>query len=355
MKQVTVLIVDDSALIRHLFTELLSSDPGIRVIGTAEDPFDARTKIKELNPDVITLDIEMPKMDGLSFLEKIMTLRPMPVLMVSTLTQKGSAETLRALELGAVDYIAKPTGGEIENQLGTLQQELCEKVHAAAASRVATRKVAASISAPPAPSTLSYTPHTAAPHLIAIGASTGGVETLRTIFGSLPGNLPPILITQHMPVQFTASFALRLDSLSPITTAEATHQQKLLPGHAYVAPGNQHLRVVRQGNDYYSLLDGEGEPISGHRPSVDALYESVAEQAGAHALGVLLTGMGKDGANGLLAMRQKGAHTIGQNEATCVVYGMPKAAQALGAVAEELALSAIPARIVAFCNSPAHP
>ena len=345
MQPITVLIVDDSALIRHLFTEMLSGDPGIKVVGTAIDPLDAREKIKQLNPDVLTLDIEMPKMDGLAFLEKIMTLRPMPVIMASTLTQNGAAETIRALELGAVEYISKPTGMRLDDGLEHLKAELISKVHIAARANIGTRAVTTKTS-----TALAYTPHAAAPQIIAIGSSTGGVEALRDVFARLPGNLPPIVMTQHMPATFTPSFAARLDSLSPITVAEARQGQRLLPGHAYLAPGNQHLHIARSGTEFIARLD-ENPPVSGHRPSVDVLFDSVAHYAGGNAVGVILTGMGKDGANGLLKMREQGAQTIGQNQASCVVYGMPKAAMAIGAVAIETALSDIPAQIVAACQN----
>jgi len=345
MRPITVLIVDDSALIRHLFSDLLKDAEGIEVVGVADNAQDAREKIKRLHPQVLTLDIEMPGMDGLSFLEKIMQLRPMPVIMVSTLTQKGASSTLRALELGAVDYISKPTGADAAEALCGLRDELIEKIRTAASANLARRQARVDKRAQP----LSF--HSdSCDRLIAIGASTGGVEALRDIFTELPANTPPIVITQHMPRSFTRSFAARLNGLSAMHVHEARHGMRLEAGHAYLAPGGEHLRIVRKHGHYYCQLD-LSDPVSGHRPSVDVLFSSVAEAAGAQAVGVILTGMGKDGASGLLEMRNQGAHTIGQNAASCIVYGMPRVAATLGAVAEELPLAKIAAAIVKSCES----
>lgn len=341
MKKIRVLVVDDSALIRQMFSKFLNADPEIEVVGVAPDPFIARQQIKELNPDVITLDIEMPKMDGLTFLEKIMTLRPMPVVMVSSLTRKGADETIRALETGAVDYISKPADSSVS--LDSIADELRAKVKCAASARIAGRKAADRSAA-----RLSFAGRTAV-NLIAIGASTGGVEALRDILEALPDTLPPIVITQHMPPTFTASFAARLDKLCAISVHEARNGQPLLPGHAYIAPGGLHLEVARQGSAWKCVTHDE-PAVSGHRPSVDVLFRSVAREAGADALGAILTGMGKDGAQGMLLMRQAGAHTIGQNEASCVVYGMPRAAFDIGAVAAQLPLSGIAAGLVEHCG-----
>lgn len=343
-KKVTVLICDDSALIREMFKELLSSDPGIEVLDTACDPFEAREKIKRLNPDVLTLDIEMPKMDGITFLEKIMALRPMPVIMVSTLTQKGADATIRALELGAFDTIAKPLENHTPETLSLLRNELVEKVKGAAHANLMKR-----IKASAPTEILSFYPAMGSRHIIAIGASTGGVETLKDIFQKLPGNTPPIVITQHMPERFTTSFAARLDSISQVRVVEASDNDRLATGHAYLAPGGKHMRVVRNGAELVCKIE-DGPLVSGHKPSVDVLFHSVAEAAGARAVGVILTGMGKDGAVGLKAMRDNGAFTIGQNEATCVVYGMPQAAMKLGAVALETSLSDIPKKILNHCE-----
>lgn len=340
MKKITVLIVDDSALIRKIYRELLGDAPDIEVLDTAVDAQDARTKIKQLNPQVVTLDIEMPGMDGLSFLEKIMTLRPMPVIMASTLTQKGADATLRALELGAVDYISKPTGAQTRNALVGLKEDLISKIRAAAQANITPRHRA---------ETAAVLPFRAAAtnRLIAIGSSTGGVEALRDIFQQLPTGLPPIVMTQHMPESFTASFAARLNSVSQVEVAEAKDGMKLQPGHAYLAPGGKHLSVIKQGASWICRLD-TNPPVSGHRPSVDVLFESVAQAAGDRGVGVILTGMGKDGAQGLLKMREHGAYTLGQSESSCVVYGMPKAAKLVGAVHKELPLADIPAHLLAF-------
>lgn len=348
MKPITVLIVDDSALIRRLYKELLANEPDIEVVDTAIDPFDAREKIKRLNPDVLTLDIEMPKMDGIAFLEKIMTLRPMPVVMASTLTQKGAAITIRALELGAVDYISKPTNTHAPDAMENLRRDLAEKIRAASKANV-TQRALKTVSAQ-AQQVIAFAPKpTALPRIIAIGSSTGGVEALRDIFVQLPANCPPVIMTQHMPEQFTPSFAARLDSLSQVSVKEAKHGDVLRTGHAYLAPGSHHLRIVKRGGQFLCQLS-DGDRVSGHRPSVDVLFESVAEAAGEQAVGVILTGMGKDGAQGLLHMRNSGAYTVGQNQASCVVYGMPRAAAQAGAVMVELSLQQIAGHVLSYCS-----
>jgi two-component system, chemotaxis family, protein-glutamate methylesterase/glutaminase len=349
MKPITVLVVDDSALIRQMFKEMLSSEPDIEVLDTASDPLDAREKIKRLNPDVLTLDIEMPKMDGLSFLEKIMTLRPMPVIMASSLTQRGAEETIRALEIGAFDYISKPVTSQTHDTIGLLKQELVTKVRAAARSNAAHRRGVSHHSGQ-APNIVPFHPPGGrSRHIIAIGSSTGGVEALRDIFLRLPANTPPIVITQHMPETFTKSFAARLDSLSQVNVSEAVNHARLKEGHAYLAPGNLHLKIVKVAGDFVCKLE-EGPPVSGHRPSVDVLFHSVAEAIGDRAVGVILTGMGKDGAQGMKEMREHGAYNIGQNQATCVVYGMPQVATKVGATHVELPLSEIPAAMLKFCE-----
>lgn len=342
MKPIRVLIVDDSALIRELFTELLSSDPEIRVVGTAADAMDAREKIKQLNPDVLTLDIEMPGMNGLDFLEKIMTLRPMPVIMASTLTQKGAGETIRALELGAVDYISKQSR-PTQDAITPLKDELVSKIKAAAQANLMPRRMQKNLQA----KKLNF--KCKGSHLIAIGSSTGGVEALRDIFLDLPANSPPIVMAQHMPAMFTPSFAARLNNLSQMRVAEAVDGAWIEEGHAYLAPGSHHLKVIRKSGKLACRLDG-GPLVSGHRPSVDVLFTSVAETAGTEAVGVILTGMGRDGAAGMLRMRQAGSYTIGQNQSSCVVYGMPRAAAALGAVHIELPLHEIAAQMLAACE-----
>ena len=346
-KPTTVLIVDDSLLIRQMFSEMLSSEPDISVLGTASDPFEAREKIKSLNPDVLTLDIEMPKMDGLSFLEKIMTLRPMPVVMVSSLTQKGTDATIRALEIGAFDYLGKPVSNQTSETIGALKIQLVEKVRAAAAANIKQRSVthqpSSSLIVPFHPS------RGTSDKIIAIGASTGGVEALREVFIRLPENCPPIVVTQHMPEGFTKSFASRLNTLSQVTVAEASNHARLKPGHAYLAPGNKHLKIVRIGSDFVCKLD-DGPSVSGHRPSVDVLFHSVGEAAGSQAVGVILTGMGRDGADGMKFMRERGAYNIAQNKSSCVVYGMPQMATKAGATHIEVSLTDIPAVMLRICE-----
>lgn len=345
---IKVLIIDDSALVRKVLREILSAQPGIVVVGTASDPIYAREQIKELNPDVLTLDIEMPRMDGLEFLRRLMRLRPMPVVMVSSLTERGSEVTLRALELGAVDYIAKPRL-DIERGLAAYAAELGEKIRAAAGARLR-RPALTSIG--PSNTADAILPALANPiasteKLIVIGASTGGTEALREILVRMPADSPAIVIAQHMPAGFTRTFATRLDSLCQISVAEAEHGQRILPGHAYIAPGHSHLLLARNGANYVTELNA-GPPVNRHRPSVDALFRSAANCAGANAVGVILTGMGRDGAAGLLEMRQRGAHTIAQDEASCVVFGMPKEAINLGAAVEQASLEDIPRRLIAL-------
>jgi two-component system chemotaxis response regulator CheB len=329
MKPIRVIIVDDSATMRSLISASLRQDPGIEVVGMAGDPLEAREAIKALSPDVITLDIEMPNMSGLEFLEKIMRLRPMPVVMVSTLTQAGADATLQALELGAVDCVAKPT--RLTDAAQGLS-DLATRVRAAAGARVRPRGGPA-----PKPPTSSFAP---SGHMVAIGSSTGGVEALLTVLAHFPANCPPTVITQHMPATFTKSFAARLDRTSAAQVQEAYDDAPLEVGCVYLAPGGEtHLEVVRAGGLRCRLR--RGEPINGHRPSVDALFNSVASAAGGAAIGVILTGMGRDGTNGLVAMRAAGARTIGQDEASSVVYGMPRSAFEAGAVGRQAPLEAI--------------
>lgn len=346
MKPIRVLIVDDSALIRKIFTEMLTDAVGIEVVGAAVDAQDAREKIKRLNPDVLTLDIEMPGMDGLSFLEKIISLRPMPVVMVSTLTQKGAGETIRALEIGAVDYLSKPMGAQTNDALSTLRDELIAKIRTASQANLGQRRSMAPIQKlAPLPF---QPPHGGCNTIISFGSSTGGVEALRDIFAVLPANCPPIVMTQHMPEQFTPSFAARLNNLSEVQVAEAYDGAKLQTGHAWLAPGNKHLTIIKKGRDFICKID-DNPHVSGHRPSVDVLFHSVAEAAAGDAIGVILTGMGKDGAAGLLHMREVGAHTIGQSANSCVVYGMPRAAAAIGAVIQEAPLHDIATQVLGHC------
>ena len=339
--KIKVLIVDDSAVVRQTLAEILGSDPDIEIMATASDPFVAAQRLKEGVPDVITLDVEMPRMDGLDFLERLMRLRPMPVLMVSSLTQSGSEITLRALELGALDFVAKPSLG-IRNGMMEYADEIAEKLRAAARSRP---RQARHKNTPP-PVALKA-PLVSSEKLIIIGASTGGTEAIRSVLEPLPANAPAILITQHMPGGFTRSFAERLDRLCRITVKEATDGERILPGHAYIAPGDQHLKLARSGANYVARLDS-GPPVNRHRPSVDVLFHSAAQHAGKNSIGVILTGMGKDGAAGLLEMRQAGAPTIAQNEQTCVVFGMPREAIAVGGAVEVVALDDIPTRMMAL-------
>lgn len=338
MKKIRVLIVDDSALIRKLLNELINSQPDMEAIGSAPDPLVAREMIREMNPDVLTLDVEMPKMDGLDFLEKLMRLRPMPVVMVSTLTEKGSDVTFRALELGAVDFVSKPKI-DIATGLQEYGNEIANKIRIARSARLKRHA--------PIPATESATADAVLPavlnriasteKLIIVGASTGGTEAIKEFLIRMPPDSPGILITQHMPEGFTKSFANRLDSLCKITVVEAQGGERVLPGHAFIAPGHSHLLLKRSGANYMTELN-QGELVSRHRPSVDVLFRSAANYAGKNAVGVILTGMGKDGAAGMLEMHKAGAYNFAQDEASCVVFGMPKEAIATGGVNEVVPL-----------------
>jgi two-component system chemotaxis response regulator CheB len=343
-KRIRVLIVDDSQVMRDLLSSLLLQHTDIEVIGSAFDPYDAREKIKTLQPDVITLDVEMPKMDGLTFLDKIMTLRPMPVIMVSTLTGKGTDTAIAALQLGAVDCLAKPNMRNAD-EMRAFSATLAEKLRIASMAKIAVRK---SSSKTPAPLQGRANPSIHAPKLVAIGASTGGVEALTEVLTHLPKNMPPIVITQHMPPLFTASFANRLNGLCALDVFEASDRAPVKPGQVAIAAGGYHLEVVRAGSEWVCAVK-DGAAVSSHKPSVDVLFDSVAAHGGATSLGVLLTGMGKDGAAGLRRMRDAGAHTIAQDEASCVVYGMPRAAVEMGAVTEVQALANIASAIKGRC------
>jgi two-component system chemotaxis response regulator CheB len=335
---IRVLIVDDSATMRAVIARALSQDGGITVVGEAADPLQAREAIKALNPDVITLDVEMPQMNGLDFLERLMRLRPMPVVMVSTLTSHGADATLRALELGAVDCVAKPQLGD-----HATFDRIASIVRAAAGSRPRPPREVR-----PVPVSRDYVP---GDRLLAIGSSTGGVEALLTILASFPANCPPTVITQHMPGTFTSSFAKRLDRSCAANVTEAVDGARLAIGQIYLAPGGvAHLEVVGSAGAWRCRLR-EGETVSGHRPSVDVLFSSIAAAAGARSVGMILTGMGRDGARGLLAMRAAGAATFGQDEATSVVYGMPKAAFEDGAVATQLPLQNAAAAMLSACTA----
>jgi len=340
MSPIRVLVVDDSATMRGLITATLSRDPEIEVIGTADNPLEAREAIKALNPDVLTLDIEMPNMNGLEFLEKIMRLRPMPVIMVSTLTQRGADASLAALEIGAFDCVGKPMHGAPASEAFA---GLVDKVKAAARAKMRAYRE------PVVPKTLAG-PFSPNGKVIALGASTGGVEALLAVISCFPANCPPTVITQHMPANFTPSFAERLNRSSAATVTEATDGAPLIPGRVYLAPGgSQHLEITGHGQMRCRLR--EGDLVNGHRPSVDVLFQSVAQLAKGKAVGAILTGMGRDGASGLLAMRQAGADTLGQDEASCIVYGMPKAAFELGGVERQLPLEKIGAAILNLCSA----
>ena len=337
MKKITVLVVDDSALIRKLLTEIINSQPDMEVIGAAADPLVAREMIREMNPDVLTLDVEMPKMDGLDFLEKLMRLRPMPVVMVSTLTEKGSDVTFRALELGAVDFVAKPKI-DIASGLKEYGSEIANKIRTAKSARLkrhtpsATKSATADAILPAIANRVASTEK-----LIIVGASTGGTEAIKEFLIRMPPDSPGILVTQHMPEGFTKSFANRLNGLCRISVVEAKGGERVLPGHAFIAPGHSHLLLKRSGANYMTELN-QGELVSRHRPSVDVLFRSAANCAGKNAIGVILTGMGKDGAAGMLEMHRAGAYNFAQDETSCVVFGMPKEAIAAGGVNEVVSL-----------------
>lgn len=349
MKKIRVLCVDDSALVRSLMVEIINSHADMEVVAVAPDPIVARDLIKEYNPDVLTLDVEMPRMDGLDFLERLMRLRPMPVVMVSSLTERNSDITIRALELGAVDFVTKPRLG-LRDGLLEYSDLIADKIRAAAMSRPR-RITPAKLESKPRNLTRSFS---TTEKLIMIGASTGGTEAIRQVLEPLPSNSPAIMITQHMPAGFTRSFVQRLDALCQVQVHEAEHGQRVLPGHVYLAPGGvAHMKLARSGANYVVELE-DSEPVNRHRPSVDVLFNSAAEVAGRNAVGVLLTGMGKDGAQGMLAMKKAGAVTFAQDEASCVVFGMPREALAIGAADEAVPLSQISERILASAGSFGH-
>jgi two-component system chemotaxis response regulator CheB len=347
---IKVLIVDDSALIRSVMKEIVSSQRDMEVVGVAPDPIVARELIKQTNPDVLTLDVEMPRMDGLDFLEKLMRLRPMPVVMVSSLTERGSEITLRALELGAVDFVTKPKLS-IQSGMREYTDLIADKIRAAAVARIKPRQTPPhdSAKAEGGESVLPMirNPLTSSEKLIIIGASTGGTEAIKDFLTQMPSDCPGILITQHMPEGFTRSFAKRLDGLCKISVQEAAGGERVLPGHAYIAPGHSHLLLARSGANYITQLD-QGPPVNRHRPSVDVLFNSAAACAGKNAVGVILTGMGKDGAQGMLEMKKAGAYNFAQDEASCVVFGMPREAIAVGATHEVGALHSLPGMVLNY-------
>jgi two-component system chemotaxis response regulator CheB len=353
---IKVLIVDDSALIRALLTEIINGQPDMEVVGTAPDPLVAREKIKALNPDVLTLDVEMPKMDGLVFLEKLMRLRPMPVVMVSSLTEKSSTITLHALELGAVDYVTKP---KIDIRCGLMEysEELAGKIRCAAKARLnrtasPDRQQHAEVKKNTADVVLKaeHQPFSTTEKIVVVGASTGGTEALKEFLVTMPPDSPAILITQHMPETFTKAFAQRLNGLCKIAVKEAEHGERVLPGHAYIAPGNRHLLLNRSGANYTVHLS-DGPLVSRHRPSVDVMFRSAANSAGKNCIGIIMTGMGDDGAAGMLELHREGAHTLAQDEESCVVFGMPKEAIARGGVDEIVPLHDLARRLISWLSA----
>lgn len=340
-----VLIVDDSALVRQVLGMILSRHPMLEVVGTAKDPYEARERIKELQPDVLTLDVEMPRMDGITFLGKLMKAHPMPVVMLSSLTDKGTGIALDAMALGAVEVIGKPAVDQAVG-LEAMGAEIAEAVYSASWARILGVRPRPAATVRPSLASLAARAQ-AGRTLIAMGSSTGGTEALRQVFADLPGDLPPIAVVQHMLPGFIGAFADRLNREAQPQVKVAEDGEQLRQGSIYLAPSDAHLAVDRKGGGLCARLQ-PGERVSRHIPSVDVLFESVAQACGAHAMGVILTGMGEDGARGLLTMRQKGAHTVGQDEASCVVYGMPRSAFLRGAVVEQASLSTIPRHIVAW-------
>lgn len=356
MAKTRVVVVDDSALVRSMLTEIINRQPDMECIGAAADPLVAREMIRNLNPDVITLDVEMPRMDGIDFLSKLMRLRPMPVVMVSTLTERGAEVTLKALELGAIDFVAKPKIG-VADGLRQLSDDITDKIRVASKARIHRLAPAPGAASAPAggarPASTSGAsaaakPATATPMLgrlstekiIFIGASTGGTEATKDVLMGLPADSPAVVITQHMPPGFTRSYAARLDGLCKISVKEASDGERILPGHAYIAPGGMHLSVERSGANYIARVQ-DGDPVNRHKPSVEVLFKSAARVAGPNAIGIMLTGMGADGARAMREMKDAGAYCVAQDEASCVVFGMPREAINAGAVQEVLPLSKI--------------
>ena len=358
MAKTRVVVVDDSALVRSMLTEIINRQPDMECIGAAADPFVAREMIRNLNPDVITLDVEMPRMDGIDFLSKLMRLRPMPVVMVSTLTERGAEVTLKALELGAIDFVAKPKIG-VADGLRQLSDDITDKIRVASKARIhrlpgatpaaapagpaAGTKAAAGAPAAAAPKPMAATPslgRLSTEKLIFIGASTGGTEATKEVLIGLPADSPAVVITQHMPPGFTRNYAARLDGLCKISVKEASDGERILPGHAYIAPGGMHLSVERSGANYIARVQ-DGEPVNRHKPSVEVLFKSAARVVGPNAIGIMLTGMGADGAKAMREMKDAGAYCVAQDEASCVVFGMPREAINAGAVQEVLPLTKI--------------
>ena len=347
MAKTRVVVVDDSALVRSLLSEIINREADMECVGAAADPLVAREMIRDLNPDVITLDVEMPRMDGIDFLSKLMRLRPMPVLMVSTLTERGADVTLRALELGAIDFVAKPKIG-VADGLRVLAQDITEKIRIAARANV--KRTATPAAGGAAPVSVSAAPvaslgRLSTEKIVFIGASTGGTEATKDVLVNLPHDAPAVMITQHMPPGFTKSYAARLDGLCRISVAEAVDGERVLPGHAYIAPGGYHLSVERSGANYVARVR-DGDPVNRHKPSVEVLFKSAACVVGQNALGIMLTGMGADGATAMKEMRDAGSYNLVQDETSCVVFGMPREAIAAGAAHEVLPLGQIAQRLL---------
>ncbi len=353
-KKIRVVVVDDSALVRSLLSEIINRQHDMECIGTANDPLVAREMIRELNPDVITLDVEMPRMDGIDFLGRLMRLRPMPVVMISTLTEQGAEVTLRALELGAVDFVAKPRVG-VATGLSDLAGQIVDKIRVAAVAQVrrasardpAASAVTSGNSSTPAAGLLG---RLSTEKVIFIGASTGGTEAIKEILVHMPADCPAIVITQHMPAGFTTSFAARLNSLCQITVKEAVNGERILPGHAYIAPGGKQFHISRSGANYVAVVD-DSPPVNRHKPSVEVLFKSAAAMVGRNAYGVMLTGMGADGATAMREMKDAGSYNYVQDEASCIVFGMPREAIAHGAADEVLPLNQIAPALVARLRS----
>lgn len=370
---VKVLIVDDSALVRQMLQEMLAADPQIQVVGTAHDPYDAREKIKQLHPDVLTLDVEMPKMDGVTFLKNLMRLHPLPVVMVSTLTEKGADVTFEALDLGAVDFVTKPKinlantfedyAFEIRRKVKNAarvsksmlerqyQRYVANKEHKPALAQIGTRPANSAPNVASSSSTTVPRPPSSAPRnsnkIIALGASTGGTEAIKEVLMRMPANSPAMVITQHIPAAFSLPFANRMNTVSEMTVCQAEDGQQILPGHVYIAPGDKHLEVVREGTRMVCRLN-DGEPVNRHKPAVDVMFRSVIKNVGSNSICVLLTGMGADGAQGMKELQQIGVPTIAQDEKTSVVWGMPGEAVKIGAADHVLPLERIPEKILSF-------
>jgi two-component system, chemotaxis family, protein-glutamate methylesterase/glutaminase len=351
-RKIRVIVVDDSALVRSLLSEIINRQRDMECIGTANDPLIAREMIRELNPDVITLDVEMPRMDGIDFLGRLMRLRPMPVVMISTLTERGAEVTMKALELGAVDFVAKPRVG-LASGLNELASQIVDKIRVAAVAHV--RRAPSREAVPPGSPDTGGAP--AAPaaallgrlsteKLICIGASTGGTEAIKEVLVHMPADSPAIVITQHMPAGFTTSFAARLNGLCQITVKEAMNGERILPGHAYIAPGGKQFSVARSGANYVAVVD-DGPPVNRHKPSVEVLFKSAAAVVGRNAYGIMLTGMGNDGAAAMREMKDAGSYNYVQDEATCIVFGMPREAIVHGAADEVLPLGQIAPALLA--------